>query len=73
MNAQEKNHPKKGSKTKVMPIRRLKDVQAIKKMLAGEPRNQALYIIRHQYGADGVRSGKAYGRTGSGFEGRRHP
>jgi len=39
------NHPPKGSKIKVMPIKRLKDIAAIKKMLAKEPRNYALFII----------------------------
>ena len=38
------NNPK-GSKTKVEPIRRLKDIATIKKMLAGEPRNLALFIV----------------------------
>ena len=39
------NHPKKGSKTKVMPIKRLKDVKTIKKMLVNEPRNYALFVM----------------------------
>jgi integrase len=39
------NHPLKGSKTKVMPIKQIKDVKTIKKMLKNEPRNYALYVI----------------------------
>lgn len=39
------NNPKKGSKIKVEPIRSLKDIASIKKMLAGEPRNLALFVI----------------------------
>jgi integrase len=36
------NHPKPGSVIKVEPIKTLKDVRAIKKMLAGSPRDLAL-------------------------------
>jgi integrase len=39
------NHPPKGSKIKVEPIKRVRDINAIKKMLSGEPRNLALSII----------------------------
>jgi integrase len=39
------NHPPKGSKTKVMPIKAIKDIKTIKKMLAGEPRNRALFVV----------------------------
>ena len=39
------NNPPKGSKTKVMPIKKVKDIKTIKKMLANEPRNYALFVI----------------------------
>ena len=39
------NPPQKGTKTKVMPIKRLKDVETIKRMLANEPRNYALFVV----------------------------
>jgi integrase len=39
------NHPKKGSTIKVEPIRRLKDVETIKKLLADKPRDLALFTI----------------------------
>ena len=39
------NHPPKGSKTKVDPIRRLEDIQAIKSMLKNQPRNYLLFTI----------------------------
>lgn len=35
----------KGSKTKVEPIKRLKDVGAIKKMLINDARNYALFVV----------------------------
>lgn len=37
--------PQMGDKIKAEPIRRLKDIETIKRMLADEPRNQALFII----------------------------
>jgi len=39
------NHPKKGSKIKVDPIKKLKDIKAIKKLLTGKPRDLALFTI----------------------------
>jgi integrase len=39
------NHPKKGSSTRVEPIRRLEDIKAIKELLANQPRNLLLFTI----------------------------
>ena len=39
------NHPKKGSTIKVDPIKKLKDIKAIKKILANKPRDLALFTI----------------------------
>ncbi len=39
------NHPKKGSTTKVEPIRRLEDIKAIKKLLADNPRDLLLFTM----------------------------
>ena len=39
------NHPKKGSQIKVDPIRKLKDIKAIKKLLANKPRDLAMFTI----------------------------
>jgi len=39
------NHPKKGSTIKVEPIKKLKDIKAIKKLLANKPRDLALFNI----------------------------
>ena len=39
------NHPKKGSKIKVEPIKKIKDIQTIKKLLADKPRDFALFTI----------------------------
>jgi integrase len=39
------NHPKKGDRVRVDPIRRIEDVQAIKKMLSDNPRNLLLFTI----------------------------
>jgi len=39
------NHPKKGSKIKVDPIKKVKDIKAIKKLLSGKPRDLALFTI----------------------------
>ena len=39
------NHPKKGSTIKVEPIKKLKDIKAIKKLLANKPRDLALFTI----------------------------
>ena len=38
------NHPKKGDRIKVEPIKDLKDVKLIKKMLADRPRDLALFV-----------------------------
>ena len=40
-----KNHPKKGSRIKVAPIRDLKDIRAIKKLLDGYPKYSALFAL----------------------------
>lgn len=39
------NHPKKGSSIKVEPIRRLEDIQAIKALLADNPRDLCLFTF----------------------------
>jgi len=39
------NHPKKGSTIKVGPIKKLKDITTIKKLLADKPRDLALFTI----------------------------
>lgn len=40
-----KNHPEKGSQTKVEPIRRKADIDRIKTLLQDQPRNLALYVL----------------------------
>jgi len=40
-----KNHPKKGSRIKVEPIRDVKDIRAIKKLLDGNPMYSALFTL----------------------------
>lgn len=39
------NHPKRGSTIKVEPIKELKDIKAIKKLLADSPRDLALFVL----------------------------
>lgn len=39
------NHPQKGSSIKVEPIRRQEDIRAIKKLLAGNPRDLAIFTL----------------------------
>ena len=39
------NHPIKGSRTTVQPIRRLKDIKAIQKLLSDNPRDYLLFTI----------------------------
>jgi integrase len=39
------NHPKKGDRIAVDPIRRLEDIQAISKMLSGFPRDHLLFTM----------------------------
>ena len=39
------NHPTEGSQTKVEPIRRLRDITAIKKLLQASPRNYAIFVM----------------------------
>ncbi|GAB6909382.1 site-specific integrase [Desulfosarcina cetonica] len=39
------NHPQKGRRITVAPIRRLKDIQAIKKMLESTPRDYLLFVL----------------------------
>ena len=40
-----KNHPKKGSRIKVEPIRDVKDIRATKKLLDGNPMYSALFTL----------------------------
>jgi integrase len=42
---QNSNRPQKGSKIAVDPIRRMKDIQAISKMLSDNPRNNLLFVM----------------------------
>ena len=42
---QRQNHPKKGSKIKVEPIRKLKDINNLKKLLVNKPRDFCLFIV----------------------------
>jgi integrase len=42
---QNNNHPPKGSTIKVEPIKKLKDIETIKKLLADKPRDLALFTI----------------------------
>lgn len=39
------NHPKKGSQISVEPIKQLKDIKAIKKMLSDKPRDLCLFVM----------------------------
>ena len=39
------NHPKKGSRIAVDPIRQIKDIKAISKMTSGNPRNHLLFVM----------------------------
>jgi integrase len=39
------NHPKKGSRIKVEPIRRIKDIETIKRLLSNKPRDLALFTV----------------------------
>ncbi len=39
------NHPKRGSKISVEPIREIKDIKLIKKLLRGNPRDLALFVV----------------------------
>ncbi|HPQ44256.1 MAG TPA: tyrosine-type recombinase/integrase [Syntrophales bacterium] len=39
------NHPPKGSMIRVDPIRSIKDIKSIRKLLADQPRNLALFIL----------------------------
>lgn len=39
------NHPKKGSKIKVEPIREMKDINNLKKLLTDKPRDFCLFIV----------------------------
>jgi len=39
------NHPEKGSKIKVEPIKKRKDIDTIKRLLQGKPRDLALFTI----------------------------
>jgi integrase len=42
---QNSNRPQKGSKITVDPIRRMKDIQAISKLLSDNPRNNLLFVM----------------------------
>ena len=42
---QSQNKPRKGSKIKVEPIKALKDIKAIKKLLADRPRDLRLFTL----------------------------
>jgi integrase len=42
---QNSNRPQKGSKIAVDPIRRMKDIQAISKLLSDNPRNNLLFVM----------------------------
>ncbi|MCD6135157.1 site-specific integrase [Candidatus Bipolaricaulota bacterium] len=39
------NHPAKGSSITVEPIRNVKDIKAIKRMLAGNPRDYCIFVL----------------------------
>lgn len=39
------NHPKKGSSTRVEPIRSRKDIKAIIKLLSNNPRDRLLFVF----------------------------
>ena len=51
---QQKNHPQKGSRIKVDPIRRISHVKSISKYLADKPRDRLLFIMGVN---NGLRSG----------------
>ena len=51
---QPKHHPKKGSRIKVDPIRRVEDVQAIAKLLSDKPRDLLFFLMGVN---NGLRSG----------------
>jgi integrase len=40
-----RNHPKKGARIAVEPIRSIKDVKSISKLLSGDPRNNLLFVL----------------------------
>jgi integrase len=42
---QQQNHPKKGSRIKVEPIRQISDINAISKYLTDKPRDRLLFIL----------------------------
>ena len=39
------NHPARGAKIKVEPIKKLKDIKSIKKMLSDKPRDYCLFVL----------------------------
>ena len=39
------NHPKKGSRITVDPIRKIKDIKAISKLTSGNPRDHLLFVM----------------------------
>ena len=48
------NHPKKGSKIEVEPIRQEKDIKAIIQLLSGQPRDHLLFVMGIN---NGIRAG----------------
>ena len=44
------NHPKKGSTLKIEPIRKMKDIRAIMKILSDHPRNYCLFVLGINWG-----------------------
>ncbi|MBU1221546.1 tyrosine-type recombinase/integrase, partial [Myxococcota bacterium] len=45
MTSKNPNHPKKDSSIKVEPIRELRDIRSIKKLLGDNPRNLCLFVL----------------------------
>lgn len=45
MTSQSQNHPKKNSHISVEPLKALKDIKSIKKLLAGKPRDLAVFVL----------------------------
>jgi len=62
------NHPKTGSQIKVDPIKNLKDIKSIKKLLKDNPRDFALFVMGDQYEFASQRSGEYHCSTGSRFK-----
>jgi hypothetical protein len=45
MNISNQNHPEKGDRIAVDPIRKIKDIKAISKLTADNPRDHLLFIM----------------------------